>query len=697
MTSLVVLTGGALAAAADGADAGMAAAQPPRQQPQPIPPVDPCEPGSLLPACTLPPTTPTTTSPSLSSLPLPTQAPTLPPCDPSVPLQPCAPTGAPTSSTPCSGEGCIPQPGTSTPAPTNPDTGQPDTGETDGGDECGITDIGACVTEAIDGFFRGIVTYALNPLLDLLSKTLLTTPMPDSLPRVGELWDNSWQILLVFYGLLVLIAGVIVMGYQTLQTRYSVKEMAPRLVVGFLAGALSLWVATKGIQIANALVAAIMGGGIDANSAGDSLRNMVLGSLAGGLWIILIGLVLAAMLVALLITYVVRVALTIILIAGAPLALMFHALPQTEGLAYWWWRAYGGCLAIQVAQSLTLITAIKVFLAPGGFTVFGPSGSGLVNLLVAIALVYILFKIPFWVLSSIRGGGGRSLVGSLARGFLAYKAFGLFSGRGRSAGGGGTFRPPRTVRGASTNEDSSDPYARSRTTTDGQYLLPLAGLRRTRPPRTPAPGQPSAPNPSTRPRQLRLPLGDDWPENRPVLGRDGQYRLPLNVSRVTAPAPVSPGPVQCPGGTGRGRQLELPFDPYKGNRPTRSGQYPLPLDGLRRVPRPANAPPPSVPRTGRRVVQPELPFDPYKGNRPTRSGQFALPLDGVRRVPHATPPLSGTPSRTSRFAPRPGQQLRLPLDLPKPAAPRTKSRSKASASAPPAPKTADPSRRHGEG
>ncbi|NYI93721.1 ABC-type antimicrobial peptide transport system permease subunit [Amycolatopsis endophytica] len=96
---------------------------------------------------------------------------------------------------------------------------------------------------------------------------------------MGELWDNSWQILLVSYALLILIAGVIVMGYQTVQTRHSAKEIAPRLVVGFLAGALSLWVATKGIQIANALVAAIMGGGLDASAAGVALRDLVMGSL----------------------------------------------------------------------------------------------------------------------------------------------------------------------------------------------------------------------------------------------------------------------------------------------------------------------------------------------------------------------------------------------------------------------------------
>lgn len=98
---------------------------------------------------------------------------------------------------------------------------------------------------------------------------------------------------------------------------------------------------------------------------------------------------------------------------------MFHALPQTEWIAYFWWRAFGGCLAIQIVQSLTLITAMRVFLAPGGFTFFGPTASGLVNLIVSVALMYILFKIPFWVLGSIRQSHRRSFVGGVARTYLA--------------------------------------------------------------------------------------------------------------------------------------------------------------------------------------------------------------------------------------------------------------------------------------
>ncbi len=70
---------------------------------------------------------------------------------------------------------------------------------------------------------------------------------------MGELWNQSWEILLACYGLLVMIAGVLLMAHESLQARYSVKEIAPRLVVGFLAGALSLFVAAKAIAVANAL------------------------------------------------------------------------------------------------------------------------------------------------------------------------------------------------------------------------------------------------------------------------------------------------------------------------------------------------------------------------------------------------------------------------------------------------------------
>ena len=294
------------------------------------------------------------------------------------------------------------------------------------------------ITKAINAFFGDLVKKALNPLLKLLGQTLLTTPDPASLPRVGAMWENSREVAVACYALLILAAGILLMGYQTVQTRHSVKELAPRIVVGFITANMSLLLAGKAVAFANALSASLLSGGVDPRSAAATLTALVMNAVTnGGIFLTFIGLAVACILLALLVCYVIRVALTVILIAGAPLALMCHALPQTEGIARWWWRAFAGVLAIQLAQSLTLVAALNVFLAPGGFSFFGPTAGGLADLIVTIALLYILFKIPFWILNAIQVSGGRSFIGGAVKGIIAYKTLGLLGlrGGGRSAGG----------------------------------------------------------------------------------------------------------------------------------------------------------------------------------------------------------------------------------------------------------------------
>jgi len=223
----------------------------------------------------------------------------------------------------------------------------------------------------LDCIFRPIVTDALNPLLSLLATTLLTTPTPGSIPQIGVLWTNSWQILLAAYSLLVLIAGIIAMAYGTLQTRHSIKEIAPRVAAGFLAGTLSLFAATKMIDLANGLSFGLLGGGVNTSQVAGAFSNLALNALTGGIWIIFVGLVLAVMILVLLVVYVVRVAITILLIAAAPIMLMFHALPHTDGIARWWWKAFAGVLAIQIAQSLVLAVAMNALLSQGPASLFG--------------------------------------------------------------------------------------------------------------------------------------------------------------------------------------------------------------------------------------------------------------------------------------------------------------------------------------
>ncbi|WP_246537792.1 hypothetical protein [Saccharopolyspora endophytica] len=289
---------------------------------------------------------------------------------PAPPPAPSAPVPAP-SPPPCQGPSCIPQPVPVLPG-NQPPGNQSNPNQAPAQESsCGITDIPTCVSDAIESFFRDLVTPGLNSLLDLLAKSLLVTPPLDQLPVMGQIWGSTQQIVIAVYATLILVAGIIVMAHETLQTRHSIKEILPRVIVGFLASNLSLFFGGKVIEIGNALSRAILGDGLSPETAGRAMRETLMHDLdGGGLFVIFIALALIVMLVAVLLTYIVRITLTIILLAGAPILLMGHALPQTEGIAFWWWKAFAGVMAIQVGQSLALVAALKLFFWPGGITLF---------------------------------------------------------------------------------------------------------------------------------------------------------------------------------------------------------------------------------------------------------------------------------------------------------------------------------------
>jgi len=288
----------------------------------------------------------------------------------------------------------------------------------------GLFDITGHITAAIDSWFRDLVTAALDPILTLLGHTLLATPNVTAQSRVGELWRMTEGIADAFLVLFVLVGGAIVMGHETVQTRTAIKDVLPRIVIAGIAVNASLSLAGLAISTADSLSAAVLGQGVDPSGAAVVLRQLVLGSLAdGGIFVVLLGGVVAVLAMVVLATYVVRLALVILLVAAAPICLVCHALPQTEGLAKLWWRAFFGVLAVQVAQSLVLVTALRVFLASGGPANLGiASTGGLVDLLVSACLCWVLVKIPSWVSRFVFSGSrGHSGVGRVVRDVIIYK------------------------------------------------------------------------------------------------------------------------------------------------------------------------------------------------------------------------------------------------------------------------------------
>jgi hypothetical protein len=73
-------------------------------------------------------------------------------------------------------------------------------------------------------------------------------------------------------GSLVLAGGITVMGHETVQTAYSAKEIAPRLVAGFATASLSLVI--TGIQPARPDLGRVSGGDGTAVMAAASTVNL---------------------------------------------------------------------------------------------------------------------------------------------------------------------------------------------------------------------------------------------------------------------------------------------------------------------------------------------------------------------------------------------------------------------------------------
>ncbi len=287
----------------------------------------------------------------------------------------------------------------------------------------GFPDLAGRIRDAVNGWFRDLVASSLGPLLDMVARTVLATPdLAAANSRVRELWWLSAGIANTSMVLLVTIGGVLIMTHETLQTSYGAKEIAPRLVVAFLAANLSLAICGQAIGLANALAGALVGTGTDPAHVQATLRTLALAPMdtASGL-LILVALAVTVMALALVATYVVRVWLLIVLVAGAPLALACHALPKAEGLAYLWWRAVTGCLGIQLGQALVLAVAVRVFFQADRAHVLGLAGSAhLVDLIVVGCLLWMLLRIPVWVSRLVFGRRGSTLV-RLAKSYFIYR------------------------------------------------------------------------------------------------------------------------------------------------------------------------------------------------------------------------------------------------------------------------------------
>ena len=301
------------------------------------------------------------------------------------------------------------------------------------------------------------------------------TGTPPGLTYDHEIVRQAWMaVWVVTSGLLVVIVGwmglSLIVGDHVGRAQAGWRELVPRLLLGLVAAAASLWWCALVIDVADAVsgfIAAELG-----VTAGDMLRSTLqtllravqVGSVGMGLLLALIYLVYAFFVLYLVVQMVLRLALIDILLALAPIALGLWILPHTAGWGRHWLRLFMTTVFQQAIQLVALALGIgflNQYAAIGG-------ADGLQDLawklLMSLAFIYLATRVP----SMLGNAGtfdawlhtlyfGMSLPGSLAR---SARSVGLLAG-GAAGGPGGVAAAGALAAGAGAAASAAASGARS--------------------------------------------------------------------------------------------------------------------------------------------------------------------------------------------------------------------------------------------
>ncbi|WP_228986750.1 MULTISPECIES: hypothetical protein [unclassified Micromonospora] len=319
-----------------------------------------------------------------------------------------------------------------TPVPTPGPAPSP--GQSSVSDDPAWYDIGGQIRKAVVDLVVWAVEQALQPVMEALGASWLSTPDLTSNEHVKAIWTTSLVVANGVIVLFIVAGGFLVSARETLQTQYGLKQVLPRIAVGVVLANCSLIIGQKAIELTNALTVAIAGNTIDGPTAATAIGQVVDDALQGGGFLMaLLAIAVIVMCLVLEFTFVVRLAALVILVGVGPAALLCHASPLTEGLAHLWWRCVLACLGLQLGQAIVVMAAVKVFLTPAGPTVMGvpATGQGLLGIVVCLTMLWLLIKLPGWMRQFVLGPlgqNGRGLLGQLVHAFIMIKTLGAAAG-----------------------------------------------------------------------------------------------------------------------------------------------------------------------------------------------------------------------------------------------------------------------------
>ena len=233
----------------------------------------------------------------------------------------------------------------------------------------------------------------------------ILTGTPPDLTYAHELVRQAWMVVwAITTGALVVILGW--MGLSFIVSEHlgrqqtGWREMVPRLVLGLVAAASSLWWCALVLDVADAVSGFIA---VSLNvTPGDLLRAPLdtflravqAGSVGMAQLLALLYLVYGFFVLYVIVQMVLRLALIDILLALAPIALGLWILPHTAGWGRHWLRLFMTTVFQQAVQLIALALGIGFLNEFASVAAFEPVQDLIWKLLMSLAFVYMATRVP---------------------------------------------------------------------------------------------------------------------------------------------------------------------------------------------------------------------------------------------------------------------------------------------------------------
>ncbi|MBO4207185.1 conjugal transfer protein TrbL family protein [Micromonospora echinofusca] len=275
----------------------------------------------------------------------------------------------------------------------------------------------------MDGLVRWLaekVADLLGGLLAFLTSSIFVSPDVTVLPQVRTIADRSALVVNACFVLAIVAVGVATMVGDSIEMRYSVKELVPRLAVGFVLSAFAVPLTAVLIDVANALTVSMAGASAPTTEMVAFVRVRIAAAMTDGsaaLLTAVIGLLIVVLMFMLAGGWLARVAILIVLAAVGPVALACYATPWTQGVAALWWRSVLGCLATPALQAVAFSAGVDLLTDPRSNLpiLLGVPGSDTVNLLIVIVVLLVTVRIPALMRRFTAQGGGPAVGAFLLR------------------------------------------------------------------------------------------------------------------------------------------------------------------------------------------------------------------------------------------------------------------------------------------